>query len=86
MAEKSGAVTDTLGWIYYQRGEYDKALEALKEARNLEPNDPMITYHLGLAYLKNKMKPEGKKEILEALKNPNFPEAEEAKKMIKELK
>ena len=49
---EDGYITDSLGWVYYQRGEYGKALEILKHAVELVPDDPIILEHLGDAYLK----------------------------------
>ncbi len=49
----SGYITDSLGWVYFQRGEYEKALELLVKASALQPEDPTITEHLGDAYAKN---------------------------------
>ena len=43
---------DTLGWIYFQRGEYGPALTLLKAAADHAPSAPAIQYHLGLAYEK----------------------------------
>jgi tetratricopeptide (TPR) repeat protein len=43
----SGAFIDTLGWIYYMQGHYAKALETIKKAHSLLPDDPTITEHLG---------------------------------------
>jgi len=42
-----GAYVDTLGWIYYKRGDYEQALTALKRASDLIPDDPTITEHVG---------------------------------------
>jgi tetratricopeptide (TPR) repeat protein len=47
-----GYITDSLGWVYYQRGEYDKALTILKKASKLVPEDPIILEHVGDTYLK----------------------------------
>lgn len=44
-----GAVADTLGWIHYQRGEYQRALGLLREAARSQPNNFEIQFHLGLA-------------------------------------
>lgn len=41
---------DTLGWIYYLRGEHDAALPLLRSAAVKLPNIPLIHYHLGMAY------------------------------------
>ena len=40
---------DTLGWIYYLRGEYPDALSLLKIAGEKLPNVGMVQYHLGMA-------------------------------------
>lgn len=44
-----GNYLDTYGWVYYQQGNYFKALEQLLEAFRYIP-EPTIEYHLGLAY------------------------------------
>lgn len=44
---ESGAFLDTLGWIYYQKGEYKNAMQALIKSVELEQNDPTIYDHLG---------------------------------------
>lgn len=47
---KNGAYLDTLGWIYFKQGLFDKAMETLIQA-NAMMEDPVITDHLGDAYL-----------------------------------
>jgi tetratricopeptide (TPR) repeat protein len=47
-----GYITDSLGWVYYQKGDYPRALEHLKRAHELVPDDPTIMEHVGDAYLK----------------------------------
>ncbi len=46
----SGAITDSLGWAHYQRGDYDEAVGHLEKAASMEPSDPTITDHLGDVY------------------------------------
>ncbi len=46
----TGAFLDSLGWVYFQRGEYQRAVEALERASLLEPDEPVILEHLGDAY------------------------------------
>lgn len=44
----SGAIADTVGWYYFQTGNYPRALAELKRAeRLLEEADPTIYDHLG---------------------------------------
>ena len=57
---KSGYIIDSLGWVYFRKGLYDKALIELKKAIQLAPEDPAINEHLGDVYFK-------KKEFEEAL-------------------
>lgn len=45
-----GAIVDSLGWVYYRLGHYDKAVSTLERAVQLMPFDPTINDHLGDAY------------------------------------
>ena len=47
-----GFYVDSLGWVYYQQGNYSRAVAELERAVNLTGNDPTITEHLGDAYRK----------------------------------
>jgi tetratricopeptide (TPR) repeat protein len=47
-----GYIVDSLGWVYYQLGEYEKAVRELERAVELRPEDPVINDHLGDAYWK----------------------------------
>nr|WP_225937300.1 tetratricopeptide repeat protein [Myxococcus sp. RHSTA-1-4] len=46
----TGAFLDSLGWVYFRRGEYLRAVEALERASTLSPDEPVILEHLGDAY------------------------------------
>lgn len=43
---------DTYGWILYQRGQPDQAVSYLETAAKGMPQDPMVQYHLAMAYQK----------------------------------
>lgn len=45
-----GYIIDSLGWVYYKVGEYEKAVSELEKAVELIPYDPTINDHLGDAY------------------------------------
>ncbi|MGA0164085.1 MAG: tetratricopeptide repeat protein [Bdellovibrionota bacterium] len=45
-------IIDSLGWLYFQKGKYNKAREFLERAHRLEPNERVIAEHLGDAYSK----------------------------------
>jgi len=47
-----GYITDSLGWVYFKRGNYSQALEWLTKAVKLVPDDPVILEHLGDVYLR----------------------------------
>jgi tetratricopeptide (TPR) repeat protein len=42
---------DTLGWITYRRGDYPAAVKLLEEAADKLSKLPLVSYHLGMAYL-----------------------------------
>jgi tetratricopeptide (TPR) repeat protein len=44
------AITDSLGWAYYVRGEVPKAIPLLEKAAQGQPADAAINEHLGDAY------------------------------------
>ena len=49
---EDGYINDSLGWVYYKRGQYGEALKWLHKAAVLVPEDPVIMEHLGDVYLK----------------------------------
>jgi tetratricopeptide (TPR) repeat protein len=42
---------DTLGWIDYQKGDYQNAIPLLEQAAAALPNRALIHYHLGMSYI-----------------------------------
>lgn len=44
---RNGFYVDSLGWLYFKLGEYEKALALMERASAMEPVDPVITDHLG---------------------------------------
>ncbi len=49
---RDGYIVDSLGWVLYRLGDYDKAVLQLERAVELQPSDPVINDHLGDAYWK----------------------------------
>jgi tetratricopeptide (TPR) repeat protein len=47
---EEGFIVDSLGWAYFQLGEFDKAVTYLERAVELQPTDPVLNDHLGDAY------------------------------------
>jgi tetratricopeptide (TPR) repeat protein len=81
----SGYIIDSLGWVYYQRGLYDEALDNLEKASSLTPNDPWISEHLGDVYLKKRMYKKSLEMYKKAL-SLNHPNQNKLKKKIKGVK
>jgi len=47
-----GFITDSLGWAYFQKGDFDQALAHIQKAYSLVPGEPTIAEHLGDVWLK----------------------------------
>ncbi len=61
-----GFIMDSLGWVYYQKGDLDKALQIISKAHHMVPKEATIAEHLGDVYLKKKEKNEALKYFREA--------------------
>ncbi|MBI3182177.1 MAG: tetratricopeptide repeat protein [Myxococcales bacterium] len=46
----NGAYLDSLGWVYFRKGEIQRAMETLERALSLTPGEPTILEHLGDVY------------------------------------
>ena len=44
------AFQDTYGWVLFRRGEFERALQPLTQAAIGLPENPLVQYHLGMAY------------------------------------
>lgn len=49
---RDGYIVDSLGWVLYRLGDYEKAVPHLERAVELQASDPVINDHLGDAYWK----------------------------------
>jgi len=65
---EDGFYIDSLGWVYYQKGQYAKAVVQLQRAVNLTSDDPTIAEHLGDAYRKLGRELDARQEYQLALK------------------
>lgn len=45
-----GYIVDSLGWAYFQLGDFEEAVTQIERAVDLNPADPIIGEHLGDAY------------------------------------
>jgi Flp pilus assembly protein TadD len=81
------SVMDTLGWIYYLKGSYLNAISELRDSHERLPENPIVNYHLGMAYYKNNQRDAAKEYLLKALElQKAFQGAEEARNVLNELK
>jgi tetratricopeptide (TPR) repeat protein len=72
----------TLGWILYRKGLYPESVKYLERAAT-KGKDPVIKYHLAMAYGKLGRFDRGRIVLGEALKgNPNLPEANAARELL----
>ncbi len=79
-------VADTLGWIYCKKNVYGKALGLLQEAQAKIKDNPVLHYHLGVAYYGNGQKEAAVKELKRALLlRKDFTGAAEALRIVKVL-
>jgi tetratricopeptide (TPR) repeat protein len=81
-----GATTDTLGWVLYKRGDYQQALIFLQQAAAKVANNPVIQFHLGMAFYMTGQ-PDAARIAFEraAHSSADFPEKSEAQKRLASL-
>ena len=79
-----GYIPDSLGWVYYKKGEFEKALEYLQKAIEIVPDDPIMLEHVGDAYLMLDDKTNALKFYKKSLENKEK-DKEELEKKIREL-
>lgn len=74
---------DSLGWVHYQLGEYDKALALLERAVSLAPPSPLLQLHLGKALVKSGQGARGKEFLRKAVDSKaRLPRLDEARAML----
>ena len=80
------AADDTLGWVYYQQGNYNLAVGLLEEAVKKAPDRAIYHYHLGLAYKSLKDRVRAEKHLERALQiDPKFPQGNEIRQALADL-
>jgi tetratricopeptide (TPR) repeat protein len=81
---ESGHIVDSLGWVFYKKGQFDKAVAELERAAKMMPKDGLIAEHLGDAYLKQKRYEDALRTYRRALGLENA-NTQELRKKIKNL-
>jgi tetratricopeptide (TPR) repeat protein len=84
---ESGHIIDSLGWVYYKKGQYDKAVVELERAHKIMPEDGTVAEHLGDAYAQQKRYREALKlyRKAEGLENANVNELRKKTKQLEQL-
>ena len=85
LAPESPAIMDTMGLVLLRSGAYDKAEPYLVAAHQKLNGDPTVTYHLALNYFRKKNYAKSKALLLKIV-NMQFPEQQDVKKLLEEIK
>jgi hypothetical protein len=49
---KDGYIVDSLGWLYFQKGDYTRSLDLLRRAAQLSKQEGTVLYHLAAVHAK----------------------------------
>jgi exosortase len=80
-------VSDTLGWVLYQRGAYETAFALLKESATRLPENPEYQYHLGMAALKVGDRQTAKRSLTKAtIAGATFVGRDEAERILAQIR
>ena len=83
----SPIVIDTLGWVAFQNGQPERALQLLRDARLRDPGDPDIRFHLATVLAHTDRKSEAREELEAALKGGrSFESSAQAEALLRTLK
>jgi tetratricopeptide (TPR) repeat protein len=67
-------IADTLGWIFYQKADYPRALRLLQESAEKLPENAEIQFHLGMAHYMMGQTDEARTALRQTLRvQPDFP-------------
>lgn len=77
-----------LSFVYAKMGDIDKAVDTLKQARSLDPRNPMVLFNLGFFEWRGKSDPKAAIDAWQALLNvdPKNPKRAEVEQMIAQAK
>jgi Flp pilus assembly protein TadD len=79
-------VTDTLGWIYLKKAQYDYAVNAFQDLIAKAPGHSTFHYHLAMAYKQKGDKGKAIEQLHDALKyNPTAEEHQKINDMLSQL-
>ena len=67
LAPESPRILDTAGWVFYHTKKAEEGLKYLIQAKLRAPKQPIVRYHLGMAYLKAGRLDQARSELSTAL-------------------
>ena len=67
----SPSAGNTLGWAYYKKGLHGLAITEFEDCLKKDPDNHIIRYHLGMAYLVSGQPERGEQSLQEALRLSN---------------
>ncbi len=73
-SSRSGAIVDSVGWMYFRLQDFETALRYLKKAYRLIPEEPIIADHLADTYVKLNKYTEAKELYEKILRMDNLDE------------
>lgn len=77
---------DTLGWLYYRKGDYNLALLYLKRAVESRPEHAYMNYHLAMAYYESGDRDAARKHLEKAVgEGASYPELDKARALLKSM-
>jgi tetratricopeptide (TPR) repeat protein len=86
IAPEDPSISDTLGWILYKRGLYQRALGLLQDSAQKLPGNAEVHYHLGMTLYQLQDRAGAERALSRALEiNSGFPGADEAKQTLAEI-
>lgn len=85
LAPDSGNIQDTFGYVLLKNRRVEEALKTLQKAARLLPGNPAVYYHLALAYKEQGNKALAAENLRKALSLGDFPDAANARGLLKRL-
>ncbi len=86
IAPENGNISDTLGWILYKSGDFERAEEILRRAAAQAPDNPDIKYHLASVLLERGNESEADRLLRETLQAfPEFSSRSDAEALLEKI-
>ena len=82
---EDGNIVDSIGWLHHRPGDQDKALEFLRKAHALLPEEPVISEHLGEVLLLLGRREEARQLLQQAVNLHGTKNADEAGRLRRRL-